>query len=50
VRLLAAYSDAYARGRDAAVIAVFEATGIRLSELAAIRCDPDDPQRLRIGN
>jgi site-specific recombinase XerD len=31
--------------RDAAVIAVLEATGIRLSELAGIRYDPDDPQR-----
>jgi site-specific recombinase XerD len=31
--------------RDAAVIAVFEATGIRLSELAGIRYDPDDPRR-----
>jgi integrase len=31
--------------RDAAVIAVFRATGIRLSELAEIRYDPDDPQR-----
>ena len=31
--------------RDAAVIAVFAATGIRLSELAAIRYDPDDPRR-----
>jgi site-specific recombinase XerD len=30
--------------RDAAVIAVFVATGIRLSELAGIRCDPGDPQ------
>jgi site-specific recombinase XerD len=30
--------------RDAAIIAVFEATGIRLSELAGIRYD-DDPQR-----
>jgi len=30
--------------RDAAVIAVFRATGIRLSELAEIRYDPDDPQ------
>jgi len=29
--------------RDAAVIAVFRATGIRLSELAEIRYDPDDP-------
>jgi site-specific recombinase XerD len=31
--------------RDAAVIAVFAATGIRLSELAGIRYDPDDPRR-----
>jgi site-specific recombinase XerC len=31
--------------RDAAVIAVFRATGIRLSELAGIRYDPGDPQR-----
>jgi integrase/recombinase XerD len=31
--------------RDAAVIAVFRATGIRLSELAGIRYDADDPQR-----
>ena len=31
--------------RDAAVIAVFPATGIRLSELAGIRYDPDDPRR-----
>ena len=31
--------------RDAAVIAVFRATGIRLSELAGIRYDPDDPRR-----
>jgi site-specific recombinase XerD len=31
--------------RDAAVIAVFEATGIRLSELAGIRYDPGDPRR-----
>ena len=30
--------------RDAAVIAVFRAAGIRLSELAEIRYDPDDPQ------
>jgi site-specific recombinase XerD len=29
--------------RDAAVIAVFRATGMRLSELAGIRYDPDDP-------
>ena len=31
--------------RDAAVIAVFRATGMRLSELAGIRYDPDDPGR-----
>ena len=31
--------------RDAAMIAVFTATGIRLSELAGLRYDPDDPQR-----
>lgn len=31
--------------RDAAVIAVFQATGMRLSELAGIRYDPDDPRR-----
>jgi integrase/recombinase XerD len=31
--------------RDAAVIAVFAATGIRLSELAGIRYDPGDPRR-----
>ncbi len=31
--------------RDAAVIAVFAATGIRLSELAGIRYDPDDSRR-----
>ena len=30
--------------RDAAVIAVFKSTGMRLSELAGIRYDPDDPQ------
>ena len=35
----------FAGRRDAAVLAVFEATGIRLSELAGIRYCPDDPQR-----
>jgi len=30
--------------RDAAVIAVFRATGLRLSELAGIRYDLDDPR------
>ena len=33
----------FADRRDAAVLAVFEATGIRLSELAGIRYDPGDP-------
>ena len=31
--------------RDAAVIALFEATGVRLSELAGIRYDPGDARR-----
>ena len=31
--------------RDAAMIAVFTPTGIRLSELAGLRYDPDDSQR-----
>ena len=31
--------------RDAAMIAVFAATGMRLSELAGIRYDPGDPRR-----
>jgi site-specific recombinase XerD len=35
----------FADRRDAAVLAVFEATGIRLSELAGIRYDPADPGR-----
>ena len=35
----------FAHRRDAAILAVFEATGIRLSELAAIRYDPGDPER-----
>jgi hypothetical protein len=33
----------FAARRDAAIIAVFTATGIRLSELAGICCHPDDP-------
>ena len=36
---------AFAQRRDAAIIAVFRATGIRMAELAAIRYDPDDTQR-----
>jgi site-specific recombinase XerD len=35
----------FAQRRDSAIIAVFTATGIRLSELAGIRYDPDDPLR-----
>ena len=33
----------FAARRDAAIIAVLTATGIRLSELAGIRCHPGDP-------
>jgi site-specific recombinase XerD len=36
---------AFAQRRDAAIIAVFRATGIRLAELAAIRYHPEDTQR-----
>ena len=36
---------AFAERRDAALIAVFRATGIRLSELAGIRYHADDPRR-----
>jgi site-specific recombinase XerC len=35
----------YQERRGAAMIAVFRATGIRLSELAGILYDTDDPQR-----
>jgi integrase/recombinase XerD len=35
----------FAQRRDAAIIAVFRATGIRLAELAGIRYDPGDPRR-----
>jgi site-specific recombinase XerD len=35
----------FAARRDAAIIAVFTATGIRLSELAGIRYRPGDPAR-----
>jgi integrase len=38
----------FAQRRDAAIIAVFRATRIRLAELAAIRYDPDDTQRSAI--
>ena len=40
---------AFAQRRDAAIIAVFLATGILLSELAGIRHDPHDPGRSDIG-
>jgi site-specific recombinase XerD len=36
---------AFVQRRDAAIIAVFKATGIRLAELASIRYDPGDPRR-----
>ena len=36
---------AFAQRRDTAIIAVFKATGIRLSELAGIRYHPGDPKR-----
>jgi integrase/recombinase XerD len=35
----------FTQRRDAAIIAVLRATGIRLSELAGIRHDPGDPRR-----
>jgi site-specific recombinase XerD len=35
----------FAQRRDAAIISVFRATGIRLSELAGIRYHPEDTQR-----
>ena len=35
----------FVQRRDAAIIAVFRATGVRLAELAAIRYNPDDTQR-----
>jgi site-specific recombinase XerD len=35
----------FAQRRDAAILSVFRATGIRLAELAGIRYDPGDPRR-----
>ena len=35
----------FVQRRDTAIIAVFKATGIRLSELAGLRYDPGDPRR-----
>lgn len=37
--------NTFAQRRDAAILSVFRATGIRLAELAGIRYDPDDPRR-----
>jgi site-specific recombinase XerD len=41
----ACHGNSFAARRDAAIIAVFQATGIRLAELAGIRHHPDDPAR-----
>jgi integrase/recombinase XerD len=41
----ACQGNSFAQRRDAAIIAVFRAAGIRLSEMAAIRHDPGDPAR-----
>jgi site-specific recombinase XerC len=41
----ACHGNSFAARRDAAIIAVFTATGIRLAELAGIRYHPDDPAR-----
>ena len=41
----ACHGRSFAARRDAAIIAVFTATGIRLSELAGIRYHPGDPAR-----
>jgi site-specific recombinase XerD len=37
--------DTFAQRRDAAIVSVFRATGIRLAELAGIRYEPGDPGR-----
>jgi hypothetical protein len=41
----ACQGNTFAQRRDAAILAVFRATGIRLAELAGIRYHPDDPGR-----
>ncbi len=41
----ACHGNSFAARRDAAIIAVFTATGIRLAELAEIRYHPGDPAR-----
>jgi len=40
----ACHGRGFAQRRDAAIIAVFQATGIRAAELAGIRYDARDPQ------
>ncbi len=39
----ACQGSTFAQRRDAAILAVFRATGIRLTEMAGIRHHPDDP-------
>jgi site-specific recombinase XerD len=41
----ACQGNKFAHRRDAAIIAVFTATGIRLAEMAGLRYHPDDPDR-----
>jgi len=41
----ACQGNTFAQRRDAAILSVFRATGIRLAELAWIRYNPDDPGR-----
>ena len=41
----ACQGNTFAQRRDAAIMAVFRTTGIRLAELAGIRYHPDDPGR-----
>jgi 4-carboxymuconolactone decarboxylase len=41
--------NTFAQRRDAAILSVFRAPGIRLAELAGIRYEPDDPGRSDLG-
>ena len=41
----ACHGRSFAQRRDAAIVSVFQATGIRLPELAGIRYDPVDAER-----
>ena len=41
----ACHGRGFADRRDAAILAVFEATGIRVAEMAGIQYDPGDPER-----